>query len=517
LWLELLAGVLLVVGLFFRFYNLDRKVYWNDEVLTSLRLSGHSAAEMTEAVFDGRERTIDDLQRYQHLNPDRSWRRTLTALAADDPKQAPLYYGLLRLWAGGCGDSIRAVRGLSALLSLLAFPGLYWLCRELYETPRTAWIAVALMAVSPFHVLYAQEARPYSLWTATTLLASAALLWALRRRTWWSWSLYAATVALGFYSHTLFGLVAIAHGAYVAGVSLTKSDWTARLPTAVIAYLVATLAALIVFAPWGLLIAAELSHLLENTAWITTPVGVSRLFGRWALSFSAVFLDLSCDFSHPLKHLHRLPALILVCYALYFLYRRSPKRVWLMPFTLIGIPGLTLMLPDVVLGGRYLSSQRFLLPCYLGIQLAVAYLLATQTVAAQSAPRKTWQAVLVVLIVSGIVSCAISSQADTWWNKTPLSMYHPQAARIINAAPRPLLVSDASGSNPRNVVALCYLLDPKVRLWLVSDKTELQVPAHFSDVFLFRPSAPLREKLEREKGYRIEAVDPLSGLWRLVK
>ena len=517
MWLELLAGVLLVVGLVFRFSGLDRKVYWNDEVWTSLWLSGHRGAEMTAQVFDGRELTIGDLRRYQHLNPDRSWRSTITALAAEDPKQAPLYYGLLRLWAGVFGDSIRAVRALSALLSLLAFPGLYWLCRELCETPRTVWVAIALMAVSPFHVLYAQEARPYSLWTATILLASAALLWALRRRTWWSWGVYAATVALGFYSHTLFGLVAIAHGAYVAGVSLTDSDRTARLPQAVIAYLVATLAALIAFAPWGFFIAANLGPVFENTAWVTTPVGVFRLFGRWVISFSAVFLDLSCDFEHPLKHLHRLPVLILDCYALYFLYRRSPERVWLMPFTLIGIPGLTLMLPDLVLGGRYLSSQRFLLPCYLGIQLAVAYLLATQTLATRPAPRRTWQTVFAALIVSGIVSCAISSQADTWWNKTLLSMYHPQAARLINGAPRPLLISDDSGSNPRNVVALCYLLDPKVRLRLVSDNTELQVPAHFSDVFLFRPSARLREKLERDKGYRVEAVDPLSGLWRLVK
>jgi hypothetical protein len=61
------------------------------------------------------------------------------------------------------------------------------------------------------------------------------------------------------------------------------------------------------------------------------------------------------------------------------------------------------------------------------------------------------------------------------------------------------------------------LLDAKVRLRLVSDETEFQVPDNFSGVFLFRPSTPLRQELEREKGYRIEAVDPLSGLWRLAK
>ena len=97
MWLELLAGVLLVVGLVFRFSGLDRKVYWNDEVWTSLWLSGHRGAEMTAQVFDGRELTIGDLRRYQHLNPDRSWRSTITALAAEDPKQAPVSYTHLTL------------------------------------------------------------------------------------------------------------------------------------------------------------------------------------------------------------------------------------------------------------------------------------------------------------------------------------------------------------------------------------------------------------------------------------
>lgn len=514
--LELFAGALLVVGLFFRFYNLDKKVYWNDEVWTSLRLSGHHATEMTEQVFDGRELTIRDLQRYQRISSDRSWLRTIMSLAADDPKQAPLYYALLRLWAGVFGDSIRAIRSLSALLSLLVFPGLYWLCRELFQAPRTAWVAVALMAVSPFHVLYAQEARPYSLWTATVLLASAALLWALRRRTWWSWGLYAATVTLGFYSHTLFGLIVLAHGAYVAGVSLTAINLEAGLPKVLIAYLFATLAALIAFAPWGLIIAAKLGYLFEHTSWITTRVGVFPLFGRWAVGLSAVFLDVSYDFGHPLKHLPRLPVLILAFYAAYFLYRRSAKQVWLLPLTLVGTPALTLMLPDLVLGGRSISSPRFLIPCYLGVQLATAYLLAAQTVSAPWARRKAWQAVLVALIVCGIVSCAISSRADTWWTKSLISMYHPQAARIINEAPRPLLVSDSSGSNPRNVVSLSYLLDPKVRLRLVTDEKDLQVPDHFSDVFLFMPS-PLLQKFVKKEGYRIEVVDTPSGLWRLVK
>jgi len=58
-----------------------------------------------------------------------------------------------------------------------------------------------------------------------------------------------------------------------------------------------------------------------------------------------------------------------------------------------------------------------------------------------------------------------------------------------NGRPAAVLISDSSGVNPRNVRSLCYLLDPKVRLRLMSDETELQVLDNFSGVFLCRPSA----------------------------
>ena len=501
LWIWIV--VLVLVGVFFRFYNIGKKVYWHDEVGTSLVLSGHTVTELIEEVFDGHELSGREFQRYQRINFDRSWISTITSLATDNPQHPPLYYALVRFWAELFDDPIHATRSLAALISLLVFPGIYWLCRELFDVSRTAWMAVALVAVSPFHVLYAQEARQYSLWTATMLLSSAALLCALRQETWRSWGLYAATVALGFYSHTLFGLLVITHAVYVAGISLGVTDLKVGMSNkALVSYFFATLVGLVAFAPWAWIVAGRIQQVMNATAWVAEKGGAFQFFARSAVGFSAIFLDVSYDFSDPLKHVLRVPVVILALYSVYFLYCRTSKRVWLFVLMLIGTPTLALMLPDVVLGGRSISQPRFLIPCYLGFQLGVAHLLATQIVSARSIERKAWQTVSAVLILSGIVSCAISSQADAWWNKSFISMYHPQTARIINKAPRPLLISDSSGSNPGNVISLSYLLHPKVRLRLVVDENDIQVPDNFSDVFLFRPSAAMRRKLEN--GYRIE-------------
>src|SRR5262245_29685802 len=128
--LYLLLLILLAIGVLFRFTNLDKKVYWNDEVLVSLRLSGHTGSEVLEQVFHGHEIGVDDLQRYQRVEPNGHLRDTLISLAREDAKHPPLYYVVGRFWVQILGDSIKATRALSAAISLLVFPCLYWLSRE---------------------------------------------------------------------------------------------------------------------------------------------------------------------------------------------------------------------------------------------------------------------------------------------------------------------------------------------------------------------------------------------------
>ena len=93
-------------------------------------------------------------------------------------------------------------------------------------------------------------------------------------------------------------------------------------------------------------------------------------------------------------------------------------------------------------------------------------------------------------------------------------MQHPQLACIINGSRRPLLISDSSKSNPRNVLSLAYLLDSKVRYRFVPDERAPIIRADFSDVFVFHPSNSLRQDLEKQGRYRLVLVHK-SGLWQL--
>jgi uncharacterized membrane protein len=64
-WLIFVIILLLILGIFFRFYHLDRKIYWHDEVMTSMRVGGHQREEYMQNMFDGHVVTAADLQAYQ--------------------------------------------------------------------------------------------------------------------------------------------------------------------------------------------------------------------------------------------------------------------------------------------------------------------------------------------------------------------------------------------------------------------------------------------------------------------
>ena len=126
--------VLLVLGIFFRFINLDRKIYWHDEAYTSLRVAGYTSKEVGEQVFNGQVINVKDLEKYQRINPEKSLADTIKSLEIDDAQHPPLYYILVRLWVQWFGNSISVTRSLSALFIVLVRPYMYFLCLELFES-----------------------------------------------------------------------------------------------------------------------------------------------------------------------------------------------------------------------------------------------------------------------------------------------------------------------------------------------------------------------------------------------
>lgn len=517
---------LLLLALSFRFIHLDHKVYWFDETFTSLRVAGYTETEVVQHLRQSSIVPLSELQHFQQFNPDRTLTDTLHSLAAEDPQHPPLYYILARFWMQIFGSSVLAMRALPATLSLMALPAAYWLGWELFvatsalKTTTAAWVATALIAVSPFQVLYAQEAREYSLWGALILLSTAALLRALRLSTLRAWGLYAALLAASFYCFLLSGLVAVAHVLYVAIVS----RWRRQV---VLWEWAATLTATGVFLPWLAVVAWQAAQVERVTKWTTSQRSIANLGAHWLSMLGHIFYD--TDERWPELGIHLL-LLGLAVYALFHLCRQTPRCVWLMIVLLVALPILVMLLPDLLLGGSRSVTARYLLPLWLGIQFAVAYLLAYQLEQAAGKQQLFWRSLTAIVLTLGIVSFAVGLPAKTWWSKA-LSKDIPAIAHLIDRTPHPLIVSDAQLADLFSLGHKLHtdadlLLRPRCytcRIYLPGKAPQLlaELPAQFSqnrrDVFVFRPRASQEwyESLQENQPYRLEPMD-VPGLWRVL-
>lgn len=114
--------------------------------------------------------------------------------------------------------------------------------------------------------------------------------------------------------------------------------------------------------------------------------------------------------------------------------------------------------------------------------------------------RRIWETVSAVLVLCGIISCVISSQAETWWNKGTNDPI-PQIAERINQSARPVLVCSLSSVRLYDLLSLSHRLGPSVRLRIMSQHNSYTGTDDLTDVFLLNPSKSMLEELE-QKGNR---------------
>lgn len=134
----------------------------------------------------------------------------------------PLYYALLHFWMG-LGDGEAAVRALSALCGILTIPALYLLGRRLVGQ-EVGLLAALILAVSPFHVRFAQEARMYTLLTLNASLALYALARLLTEPTGLAWLGYVIFTTATLLSHNTAVLFPVATNLVVLSMYLVSAS-----------------------------------------------------------------------------------------------------------------------------------------------------------------------------------------------------------------------------------------------------------------------------------------------------
>jgi uncharacterized membrane protein len=517
------------LSIFCRFTNLGQKIYSSDENWTSVAISGHTLNELKQEVSQNQGIIpISNFDKYQHINLDRGVADTVNYLITSDPQHPPLYYVMVRLWAQVFGDSPAGVRSLSAIISLLIFPTVYWLCLELFDSAVVGWIAMALIAVSPLQLYFAQEARQYTLWMVEIIGSSAALLRAMKQENKINWALYSLSLVLGLYTHLFTFLIMISHGIYV--IIQQQFHFTKTF----INYLISTIAAFLIFLPWLLVFITHLQTALALTSgfgikYINNPFEliaifldrVTRIFFDLNFTTSIILARFTDEGSLYYSITSLIFSLILIIYSLFLLVRNYQNKAYLFIFLLGGFPSLLLMVYDITSGGSRSLQVRYQLPLYLCLEITVAYLLsfAFQILQEQLWRRKIAQLLMVLFLLAGLVSDVTFFQARSWWTQSS-SRLIIQTIQTMNKSESPLLVINNAPINLGGILALSHY-SPKVPLLPVADNEIMQIPENYDQIFFIQNNSRSFHQMEQDEKYAEKAIIvldiPPGGLWEFEK
>lgn len=217
--------LILLLGAMLRFWNLDLKPVWIDELHSMVFGLGRSFREIPQ----GMPLPLSSWSEFFSLNPSASCSDIWKTESAEDT-HPPLYFCLEHAWLSESGVSVWTLRALPAAFGVISILSVYLLGRRVFDRS-TGLTAAALTALSPFAVSLSQEARHYSLLTgmvATSLLLLQRILedaGSQRDTPWWIWAAWTVTNLIGLYTHYFFLVAVIAQ---LGAAVLVASRWRER-------------------------------------------------------------------------------------------------------------------------------------------------------------------------------------------------------------------------------------------------------------------------------------------------
>lgn len=210
-WLFLFLWVAIGAGL--RFTLLESKPPWTDEFSTIVFSLGNSfrTVPLNQVI------ALDVLLQPLQPNPDAGIADVLEHLFTET-NHPPLYFILSHCWMGLFSPSsnglafVWAARALSALFGALSIPAIYGMSWLAFRSQLVSQLAAAMMAVSPYGIFIAQEARHYTLAILWVIASLSCLIIATKHIQHWipipAWLvlLWICINGIGISTHYFFAL-----------------------------------------------------------------------------------------------------------------------------------------------------------------------------------------------------------------------------------------------------------------------------------------------------------------------
>ena len=504
-WIYVLV---LVIGISFKFYHVDYRYFWLDEISTVEQTSGLNREAFDQFAPVNEIASLTYYKSLVHLNDlDLTVAQQLKG-QAHTMNLNPLHYFLLTFWHRLVGDSTYALRFFSVFIFLLTLPFIFLLAKKLFGDNLSGWIAVSLFSVMQYAQYYSHEARYITLTIFLIVASSYFLLEALDRKKFWWWLGYIISGALALYASVILGLLFIAHFLFV--IFFRKKDF--------FQFFVSISVIFLLYLPWLLFIIRSYGTVEEALSW-------QKLFNDNYNFLLLIFFQLSLlafgfiELEDPFvlfyeKHLQSFSTLIylllvvFIIVSIFYAARKMRKESFYFLLLMLLCSFLFFFSSDLI---RHAGSSLLLRYHYMNV---VAALFFITFLLGRKINRKNifYFAIYIAIAALGIISMQEISKSKTW-------AYHPsydfKPVDYMTDSENFLIISDFITPFDNGITAFLMIANAieseNVEVLRTTpdnpDIKEMANGKNYSDIFVIYASKQLLYNLKAQFGDRLTRID----------
>ena len=514
-WLYLFI-VLISVSL--KFYRLDYKLFWYDEICVIAHTSGGK-------IFYSPVNEIKNISFYTDQLHLKNLETTIDSQLRGLFSHANLslmHYPLLMIWYRIVGDDLIHYRLFSVFIFLITLPFLFLLAKTMFKSNLAGWIIISIYSISPFFHQFAQEARYYILWAFFIIVFHFLFLKAIQHQKLKWFIIYSVIGIMAMYTSLLSGFVIFGHLLYIW--ILNKN---LRLK-----YCIVLVAIFLFYSPWIHSIIINKIEIKYSLDWhklnydlplwgplIGQLLGFVRAFVFYKdytlfwenifEKYSFLFLEFAFDFL----------ILTFIIIAFIFLVKKSKKENAYFLILMIAPGFLFFYISDIARNGWTSIWWRYHIFNIICVILVITNILNKKI----EQGKLFYSTIYIGLVIIGLVSILTISNRRYWYLGGDWQQVFIEDARLFSNSTQPLVVTDFKpwmGLNWAMVVFGDCDSDSIdiLRGSAIDDNLKERIPMeNYSDIYVFQATDELVENLKLQFGERMDSLEikGISPMWKI--
>jgi uncharacterized membrane protein len=510
-----------LIGIILKFYRIEQKLFWFDEICTVQHTSGITDSEYPGLIPLNEVKNINFYNNLYHLNKQNYAIGAQFKGLFSSTQLTPMHYVFLMFWYRIIGDDYSDYRLFGVFVFILTLPFLFLLAKRLFKSNLAGWVAVSLYAISPYINLFTQEARYYILWSFFLIVLHYLLLQAIKHNNIRWWIAHSLIAVIALYTSPFSGIIIFGHFIYIL---FFKKDLR-------LVYNINLLIVLMAYLPWIFSMYIHRSQIISSVSWHSIDLSVPfwmPLLGQilYMISIFVSKLDYFEVFDQPPENMPpglssafilNLLVLALLIISFIYLFRKSKKETNYF-LLLIILPGFILFyILDIARNGITSWWWRYFIFASAGIFLIMTHILFTKI----EQGNLLYSSIFVGLVVLGIISILTISKSRTWY--LGRQQVYIEDANFISKAQKPLLITDYSFRTGMVDFMVVLIECESENIGVLRASPDIEnveeklIDQDYSEIYVFHGSDKLVKNLKSQFGEKMDSlkVKGISPIWQI--